>query len=387
MAASLRVALVAGEASGDALGAGLIKELRARVPDAEFFGVAGDHMVEAGCEPWFRADGLSLIGLTEVVMHLPRILRLRRELLRRLREQLPDVFIGIDVPAFNIPIEARLRKLGVPTVQYVSPQVWAWRQSRVSRIREAADLVLCLLPFEPGFYAAQRVNARFVGHPLADAVPLEVDAAAARARLGLPAHGPLLAVLPGSRRSEAAILSHPFLETVQWMRAQRRSIHVAVALASDTIAGVYRTATRRVELTPPPTLITGAARDVMAASDVVLAASGTASLEAALLKRPMVIAYRISPLTFALLRTMGLNRLKHYSLPNLLAGRAVVPEFVQGQVRPEVLGQALLDILDGRPSEPDWYDAFTAIHRELRRDASAEAANAILELLAGRAGV
>ncbi len=380
----LRVALVAGEASGDALAAGLMAELSARVADIEFFGVAGERMIEAGCDPWYRAEGLSFIGLTEVALHLPRILRMRNALVRRMRAHLPDVFIGIDTPAFNLPVEAEMRKLGVPAVQYVSPQVWAWRQSRVTRIRAATDLVLCLLPFETDFYEAHGVNARFVGHPLADAIPTEVDSAAARAALGLPAQGKVLALLPGSRRSEATFLSRPFLQTVQWLRQHGQQFHVAVALASRDIAGLYAAATEDLQLDPPPALITGRAREVIAASDLVLAASGTVTLEAALLKRPMVVAYRVSPLTHWLMRGMGLGRLQHYSLPNLLAGRGVVPELLQENVQPERLGAALLEYLEGRPPVADWYDVFADIHRELRRDASAQAASAVLELLAAR---
>jgi lipid-A-disaccharide synthase len=380
----LQVALVAGEASGDALAAGLMAEIRARVPAVEFYGVAGDRMVAAGCEAWFRAEGLSLIGLTEIVRHVPRLYRMRRALLKRIAARSPDVFIGIDTPGFNISVEARLRRLGIPTVQYVSPQVWAWRQSRVARIREATDLVLCILPFEAGFYEANGVNACFVGHPMADEIPFEVDRAAARAALGLPRDATLLALLPGSRPSEVSQLSRPFLEAAGWLRAHGQPVEVAVALASDAIADVYRHATTDVELSPPPHLVTGRAREIMAAADLVLAASGTATLEAALLKRPMVVAYRISPLTLKLLRGMGLGRLSHYSLPNLLAGRRIVPEFVQEQVRGELLGAALREFLDGRPPEPDWYDAFTRIHRELRCDASAQAATAILDLLAAR---
>jgi lipid-A-disaccharide synthase len=380
----LQVALVAGEASGDALAAGVMAELRARVPEVDFYGVAGDRMVAAGCEAWFRAEGLSLIGLTEIVRHVPRLYLMRRALLKRIAARPPDVFIGIDTPAFNIPIEARLRRLGIPTVQYVSPQVWAWRQSRVATIREATDLVLCILPFETAFYEANGVNARFVGHPMADEIPFVVDRAAARESLGLPQAGTLLALLPGSRPSEVGQLSRPFLEAAAWLRMQGHPVEVVVALASAAIEDVYRHATDDIELTPPPRLITGRAREIIAAADLVLAASGTATLETALLKRPMVVAYRISPLTLKLARVMGLGRLSYYSLPNLLAGRRIVPELVQQQVRGELLGAALREFLDGRPPEPDWYDAFTRIHRELRCDASAQAATAILDLLAAR---
>jgi len=247
----------------------------------------------------------------------------------------------------------------------------------------AADLVLCVLPFEVDFYETRGVNAKFVGHPLADAIPLHVDATPARVMLGLDARKPLLAVLPGSRRSEVAGLAEPFMATAAWLQRERPSLEVAVALASEPISELFRAIAANVKLERPPHLFTGQAREVMAAADVVLTASGTASLEALLLKRPMVVAYRIAPLTYWLVRKLGVAKLAHFSLPNLLAGRSVVPEFVQDQVRPEVLGPAISRYLDGEPLVPDWYDVFAGIHRQLRRDASAAAAQAVLELLRG----
>jgi lipid-A-disaccharide synthase len=260
--------------------------------------------------------------------------------------------------------------------------VWASRQGRVATIRDAVNLVLCLLPFEPGFYAEHGVAARFIGHPLADAIPLEVDRAAARAALGLPQEGPLLAVLPGSRRSEVSRLSRPFMETAAWLKARRPDLNVAVALASDAIGEVFRAATVGVD-TRGAALVVQRAREVMAAADVVLTASGTASLEALLTKRPMVVAYKMVPLSYWLVRRLGVAKLPHFSLPNLLAGRALVPEFVQGRVRAEVLGPAVLGALDGTALVPGWYDAFSDIHRHLRRDASTAAAREVLELVRG----
>jgi lipid-A-disaccharide synthase len=252
----------------------------------------------------------------------------------------------------------------------------------VATIRDAVDLVLCLLPFEPDFYAAHGVTARFIGHPLADVIPLEADRGAARAALGLPAEGPLVAILPGSRRSEVSRLSRPFMETAAWLKTRRPELGVAVALASDSIGEVFRTATAGVDLAGAK-LITHRAREVMAAADVVLTASGTASLEALLIKRPMVVAYRMVPLSYWLVRRLGVSKLPHFSLPNLLAGRPLVPEFIQRQVRADVLGPALLGALDGTTLVPGWYDAFTAIHHELRRDASIAAAHEVLELVRG----
>jgi lipid-A-disaccharide synthase len=388
-----RIALVAGERSGDTLGGGLITALRARVPEAEFFGIAGEQMAAAGCEAWFRAEELSVMGLAEVLHHLPRLLKIRRELLRRLLRDPPDVFIGIDSPDFNLPVEVRLKRAGIRTVQYVSPQIWAWRQSRVATMRAAADLVLCLLPFEVGFYAAHDVNARFVGHPRADAIPLENDREAARASLGLSGDmrrlddagrsgdKSLVALLPGSRRGEVSRLAEPFVGAAAWVQRRRPGTRVAVALANRAVAEVFAEKARAERLDPAPLLVQGRARDVIAAADAVLTASGTATLETLLLKRPMVVAYRFSSLTYAVVRRMGIDRLPHFALPNLLAGRRVVPELRQGEVRAEKLGAALESVLDGEGLGQGWYDAFASIHRDLRRGADDAAAAAVLELL------
>ncbi len=379
----LRVALVAGEASGDTLGAGLIEAIRAQEPDAEFVGMAGPKMIAAGCEPWYRSEEIAVMGFFEVLPHLRRILALRRELVERIKKSDVDVFVGIDAQDFNRPAEAALKSAGLKTVQYVSPQVWAWRQSRAATMRDAVDLVLCLLPFEPKFFAEHGVNAKFVGHPLADAIPLSVDKAEARAKLGLPLDRPVLAVLPGSRRSEVSRLSEPFMATAEWLKRARPELTVAVALASDATAELFRAGTTGLDL-HGATLIPLRAREVMAAADVVLTASGTASLEAMLTKRPMVVAYKMVPLTYWLVRRLGVAKLRNFSLPNLLAGRTLVPEFVQEQVRADVLGPAVLGALDGSGVAPGWYDAFADIHRQLRCDASASAAREVLALVRGQ---
>jgi lipid-A-disaccharide synthase len=321
------------------------------------------------------------MGFAEVLRHLPRLLKIRRELIARIAANGADVFVGIDAPDFNLPAAAKLKAAGIRTVQYVSPQVWAWRQSRVTTIRDSVDLVLCVLPFETEFYAKHGVPAKFIGHPLADDIPLEVDRAAARVRLGLPAERPLLAVLPGSRRAEVAVLSEPFLATAAWLQQRLPELEVAVALASEPIGAVFRARAASVPMPRAPYLCVGKARDVLAAADVVLTASGTATLEALLLKRRMVVAHRLAPLTYWLYRRLGGASMTHFSLPNLLAGREVVPEFVQGQVRPDVLGPVLLDHLHGGAHVPDWYAAFTAIHDQLRRGASSAAAREVLELV------
>lgn len=377
----LRVAIVAGETSGDSLGAGLIRRLREREPDAAFFGIAGPRMLDAGCTAWHSIDELSVMGLAEVLPHLRRLLKLRAALVERIREAAPDVYVGVDSSDFNLPIELALKQAGIPTVQYVSPQVWAWRQSRVTRIRAATELVLCLLPFEPDFYARHGVNARFVGHPLADDIPFEVDAAAARAELGLEGGGPLLALLPGSRRNEVRRLITPFLETAAWLAAHRPGARAVVAAANGTIAELCRAAAERVALDPEPALVTGRARECMAAADVVLSASGTASLEATLLKRPLVVAHKLSPFTYWLARRLGVARFEHFSLPNLLAGREIAPEYAQRRVRADILGPAVAAQLEAAEADPDWARPHAEIHERLRRGASSAAASAVLELL------
>jgi lipid-A-disaccharide synthase len=339
-------------------------------------------MRAAGCEAWHGAEELSVMGLAEVLPHLRRLLKLRRGLIERMQSERPDVFIGIDSPDFNLGVAAALKAAGIPTVQYVSPQVWATRQSRVAGIRDSVDLVLCLLPFEPDFYAAHRVRAEFVGHPLADTIPSAVEKAGARRALGLSSDAQVLALLPGSRRSEVARLGRPFLATAAWLTA-RRPLEVVVALANASMDAEFRAATAGIALDPAPKLVTGRAQEVMAAADAVLTASGTASLEALLIKRPMVVAYRMTAVSYWILRLMGIARLKHFSLPNLLAGRELVAEYVQGQVRPDVLGPAVLDCLDGRMRDPDWRAEFERIHARLRRGASHAAAAAVLGLVTG----
>jgi lipid-A-disaccharide synthase len=379
--ASLRVAIVAAEASGDALGAGLIDALRRRVPAAQFFGMAGRRMISSGCDAWYGTDEVSVMGFSEVLPHLGRILRLRRELIRRIESAAPDVFIGIDSPDFNLPIEARLKASGIPAVQYVSPQVWAWRHSRVASIRRATDLVLCVLPVESDFYAEHNVPARFVGHPLADAIPLEVDPGASRQRLGIDENAKVVALLPGSRHSEVSRLAAPFIATAVWLAERRPDLTFAIAAANDGVARLIDATVTRVGRDVPFVTFTGRAREVLGAASAVLTASGTATLEALLCKRPMVVAHKLAPLTYWLARRLGVSRMPNFSLPNILSGRAVVPEFIQGQVRPSVLGPALSAVLDGRGLHEDWYHLFSSIHRQLRRDANSSAAAAILDLL------
>lgn len=372
--------MVAGEVSGDNLGAGLIEALRERLPRAQFAGMAGARMKAAGCECWESSDSLAVMGLFEVLAHLPRLLRLRRSLHRRLLDWRPDVFIGIDAPEFNLGLAAKLRARGIPAVQYVSPQVWAWRQGRVQTIGRAVDLVLCLLPFEQRFYDEHGVAARFVGHPLADQIPLAIDRAAAREALSLPRYGRCLAVLPGSRRGEVARLAGDFAATIAWIARRRSDVSFVAPMAGPQARTLFEQALARAEVLERVRLIDGQAQTAMAASDAVLLASGTATLEATLVGRPMVVAYRLGRLTSFLLRGLRMMKAPHFAQPNLLAGRRIVPEFFNEEVRADRLGPAVLEQLE-RADRVELERTFAAIHRELRRNASAEAAKAVVELL------
>jgi lipid-A-disaccharide synthase len=373
------VALVAGEASGDNLGAGLVRELGLRSPAARCYGVAGPRMAEAGCEAWYASDELAVMGLAEILQHLPRLLRLRRQLLERLGQRRPDVFVGIDAPEFNLRVARQLKARGVPTVQYVSPQVWAWRQGRVRTIGQAVDLVLCVLPFESHFYAEHSVRAVFVGHPLADRVPLDTPTGPARTALGLDPQRAVVAVLPGSRRGEVARLGGPFAATVAWLARQRPRLQFVAPMANAGARAAFERSLAEQAPGVAVHVVDGRSQEALAAADAVLVASGTATLEAALYKRPMVVAYRVAPLTSWLLRDLRLVKSEFFAQPNLLAGRRVVPEYFQEEVCPEVLGPAVLGQLE-RDDRADLIATFAGIHAALRRDASARAADAVLEL-------
>jgi len=375
--------LVAGEASGDNLGGPLVRALAERVPSSRFVGVAGPRMQEAGCEAWWPADALAVMGLAEVLRHLPRLLRLRRELLARLVEARPTAFVGIDSPEFNLRVASALKRRGIPTVQYVSPQVWAWRQGRVRTIGQAVDLVLCVLPFETDFYRANAVRAVFVGHPLADRIPLDSDPRPARAALGLAEAGEILAVLPGSRRGEVGRLGPPFAATLAWLAERRPGLGFVAPMANAAARESFEQSLRIHAPGVAVSLVDGRAHEAIAAADAALVASGTATLETALVKRPMVVAYRVARLTGWLLRDLKLVKSAYFSQPNLLAGRQLVPEYFQEQVRPDVLGPAVLGQLD-RADRAALVDEFRRIHLQLRCDASARAADAIVELLDAR---
>ena len=387
----MKIALCAGEASGDQLGAGLIDALKQRFPDAEFAGIGGDAMRAAGLDAWHDANALAVMGLSEVLAHLPRLLRLRRAFRERVLAWKPDVFVGIDAPDFNLGVErwlkARRQEDGTPrTVHYVSPSVWAWRESRAARIGRSADRVLCLFPMEPDIYARHGIDARFVGHPLADAIPLDPDRAQARAALGVAFHAPVLAVLPGSRLGEIRRMLPEFLDAAVRVANRITDLKVLVPAANASCAEAIRAELVRYPVIAPRVqLLDGRAREAMIASDVVLLASGTAALEAMLAKRPMVVGHRIAATTHAIVRTFGLLKTRYVSLPNILAGEELVPELLQDECTPENLAQAVLQWFEHPEAVAALRPRFRAIHEALRRDASQAAADAVAGLLPGPA--
>jgi lipid-A-disaccharide synthase len=381
----MRIALVAGEASGDTLGAALIEALRRRFPAAEFAGVVGPRMKAAGCVAWHGIDELSVMGLTEVIAHLPKLLRLRSELVRRLTEEWrPDVFIGVDYKEFNLGLARKLKAQGLATVQYVSPQVWAWRQGRARTIGESIDLLLCLFPFEPDFYREYGVRAAFVGHPLADQIPMEVDRAAARAALGVAPDQRVLAILPGSRRGEVDRLAAPFAGAAQLLSRKFPDVVCIAPMVTPALRELFAARLRTLAPDARVLMLDGRAREALAAADVVLVASGTATLEAALSKRPMVVAYRLGALTAFVLRTLGLVKIRHFSQPNLLAGAELVPEFFQEAATPENLAAALARWLEDPAAVARVTREFARIHTQLRCDGAERAAAEIAELVTTR---
>jgi lipid-A-disaccharide synthase len=381
MPAPLRVGLVAGEASGDTLGAGLIEALRRVEPDAQFFGVAGPKMRAAGCEMWEPSESLAVMGLFEILKELPRLLSLLSRLRRTFIAARPDVFVGIDAPDTNLRLARRLHAAGIPTVQYVSPQVWAWRQSRVQHIHESVDLVLCLLPFEKRFYDGKGVAAEFVGHPLADAIPIDVDRVAARRELDLPAHAEIVALLPGSRRGEVSRLAGDFAATAAWLAERRPGLEFVAPMASAATRQIFSEALARVAPQVRVSLIDGHAQTALIAANAVMVASGTASLEAALCKRPMVVVYRLGALSAWIIRRFNLVKSKFFAQPNLLADHRVVGEYFQEQIDPQTLGAELLAWLEDAGRRAKLEQEFVGLHVNLKRDASARAAQAILALL------
>ena len=376
----MRFAIVAGEPSGDLLASGLIEALRARVPGARFEGIAGPRMLAAGCETLYPMERLSVMGLFEVFGRYLELIPVRRQLARRFTENPPDAFIGVDAPDFNLSLELALRGAGVKTVHFVSPSVWAWRRYRLNKIARAVDMMLALFPFEPPIYDARSIPVRFVGHPLADEIAMRTSRDAARARLSLDPGARIVALLPGSRVSELRRLAEPLARTARWVHQRRPEVRFVAPLVDGAMRDFFSRALAEHAPDIRCDLLVGASRDAMAASDVILLASGTATLEALLLKRPMVITYRTMHLTWILGRAM--LHVDHVGLPNLLAGARLVPELLQDDATSERLGPALLDRLDHPGRQRHVLEEFDRIHRALRNDAYTKAAEAVLEVVA-----
>lgn len=380
-ASSPLIGLVAGETSGDRLGAALITAIRGRLPDARFVGLTGPAMREAGCRSLGTIDELSVMGLAEILSHLPRLLKLRRRLVAEIVHEHPAMVIGIDSPDFTLGLERRCREAGLRTVHYVSPSVWAWRPGRVKTVARAARMVLCLLPFEPDCYRDVDVKAEFVGHPLADELGPR-SAAAARSALGLDPSRRVLAVLPGSRGAELTRLLPPFLGAAAALSRARPDLQVVIPVASPGLRALVETACGEY---PDfgPLLLDGQSHQAITAADAVLVASGTATLETLLLDRPMVVAYRMAPVTVWLLLGAGLLRIPHFSLPNLVAGREIVPELAQSEASVAKITAELAPLLDDPEMRARQLAAFVGVRDALGRDSAARAAELIVQGLNG----
>ena len=380
----MRIGIVAAEPSGDLLAAGLMDALRERMPDLQFEGISGPLMRASGIDQWEDMESLSVMGLFEVLRHLPRLLRLRARILERWRVTPPALYIGVDAPDFNLTVECRLRGQGVPTVHYVSPTVWAWRRGRVHKIRRAVDLLLTIFPFESEFLRQHGVPSHYVGHPLACKMPLEPDRDGARRQLGLERRRPVLAVLPGSRRGEIGHLARPFLHTALALQQADPALQVVVPLVNETTRELLECMRQRHTPGLMASVSVGTSRQALAAADVVLTASGTATLEGMLSKRPMVVGYKLSAATYQLARWLRLVKVEHVAMANLLAGERLAPEFIQAACDPDQLVPAVRRFLEDAPLRERIAGRYRDLHEELRTDTNREAAAAVVRLLEER---
>lgn len=379
------ITLVAGEASGDQLGAALIRAIRADKPATRFTGIGGPLMRAEGMDCWWDCDELAVMGLFEVVKHIPRLIKLRHQLIARVLELRPDAYVGIDAPDFNLGVEKRLKSRKIPVIHYVSPTVWAWRPGRVKSIARATGRILCLFPFEPGYYRHVPVLTDYTGHPMADQIPLQNDAAAARRALGVKASGPVVALLPGSRMGEVEKLTNPMLDAAEILLRQYPDMVFLVPAATPGIADYIESELRQH---PKVNCLVIPARgtDVMAAADVVVCASGTATLETMLINRPMVVCYRLAGTTYALVKGLKLVKSRFFALPNILASERLVPELLQSEVTGERIAQEVTRWLNQASLRDDLRLRFEQLHRQLKTDAAAVAAAAVLQHIARKPG-
>lgn len=376
-------AIVAGEASGDILGAGLIRSLRLRYPNARFVGIGGDEMIAEGFHSLVPMERLSVMGLVEVLGRIRELFDIRARLMNYLLATPPDVVIGIDSPDFTLGIERRCRDAGIPTAHYVSPSVWAWRQKRIFTIAKSVNLMLTLFPFEARFYEEHGVPVAFVGHPLADRIPMMPDTVGARQSLGLLEDAPVLAILPGSRGGEVERLGTLFLEAARWIQGRRPDLQLVIPCVNRDREKQVRALVEALDVKLAVTIVRGRSREVMASSDVVLLASGTATLEAMLLKKPMVVGYRLSRVSYALVSR--LVKVPYVALPNLLAKEQLVPELLQDDASSESLGEAVLERLENESERARLTAAFSQLHEQLRQGADEQSAAAISALIEGGA--
>jgi len=375
----VRIGIVAGEASGDLLGSHLIRALKQQRPDIEFVGIAGPKMMNEGAHSLFPIERLSVRGYLEVIKHLWGLLKLRRQLLNHFLDNRLDLFIGIDAPDFNFWLERKLKNKGVKTIHYVSPSIWAWRKNRIKKIKHAVTEVLALFPFEPALYQDEGIPVSYVGHPLADMLPLVPDVAGARETLKLDSTALVVAMLPGSRQSEVQQHADLFVQTAKLIYAERPDAKFLVPLITRETRQIFELVIFNEPDKLPIELLFGHAHDAMEAADVVIVASGTATLEAALLKKPMVITYRMPKLSWQLLKRMQLQ--PYVGLPNVLAGRFVVPELLQDDATPEKLAEAALKLVSDKNKLLDIQQEFTLIHHSLRQNTAEKAAAAVLAYL------
>jgi lipid-A-disaccharide synthase len=374
------IAMVAGEASGDFLGAHLIAGLRSRLPNLRFVGIGGPRMESEGFESWYPMEQLAVRGYAEVLRHYLPIVAMRRSLQNRLLKLRPAMFIGVDAPDFNLPLERRLKSRGMTTVHYVSPSLWAWRGGRIKSIAKSVSQMLVLFPFEEPIYRNAGIPVAYVGHPLADVIPLQIDTGEVRAQLKLPPARKVIALLPGSRQSELRYLASTFVKTAGLIAKRNPAVHFLVPLVSRETRSIFETALYAEGLEGLPlTILFGHAREALAAADAVLVASGTATLETALCGRPMVIAYKMSDLTWRLMSRM--KYLPWVGLPNVIAGEYIVPELLQDDATPENLAQAVLNWLNDGATAEKLVERLSRIHLSLRRNTAEAATEALMPWL------
>ncbi|MCW8889328.1 MAG: lipid-A-disaccharide synthase [Sedimenticola sp.] len=377
----LRVGIVANEPSGDLLGAGMMREILKRFPDARFEGIGGPLMIAQGCHSFYPMDRLTVMGLVEVLKHLPELLSIRKKLLQHFSNNPPDIFVGIDAPDFNLGLETALKRQHIPTVHYVSPTVWAWRPKRVKKIRAAVDLMLSIFPFEADFLKQHQIPVAYVGHPLADEIPLHSDRAAAREALSVADKPHVIALLPGSRVGEIKALGELFLNTALLLKQRYPDVHYLIPLVNQRTRDEFEKILNRVAPDLPVTLVDADARNAMLAADVVLTASGTATLEAMLLKRAMVVAYKLNALTYWIVRRFNLVKIPYVAMANLLAKEPLAPEFIQDAATPEALAEAMTQLIESPDRVRAIEQRYLQLHRTLQQDSSRKAAEAVLALI------